>query len=140
MERSSKCDYAKMGTAWLCVYCETVKLTECVNATERVKIRLIIVDTSIQSCVHDVFMMCSWCVHGTNTSSKETCLQDFRVLPLWYVCSWVSNHTMVYYIILLKYICLTLDSAPRMCGPMQKIFACNLIKSMYCANEISIRP
>ena len=25
-----------METAWLCVYCETVKLTECVNATERV--------------------------------------------------------------------------------------------------------
>ena len=25
-----------MKTAWLCVYCETEKLTECVNATERV--------------------------------------------------------------------------------------------------------
>ena len=32
----SKCYYAKMKTAWLCVYCETEKLTECVNATERV--------------------------------------------------------------------------------------------------------
>ena len=37
MKSTSKCDYAKMMTAWLCVYCETEMLTECVNATERVK-------------------------------------------------------------------------------------------------------
>ena len=36
MKSASKCDYAKMRTARLCVYCETEKLTECVNATERV--------------------------------------------------------------------------------------------------------
>ena len=30
--------YAKMETAWLCFYCETEKLTECVNATEIIKI------------------------------------------------------------------------------------------------------
>ena len=37
MKSESKCNYEKMGTAWLCVYCEMEKLTECVNATEKVK-------------------------------------------------------------------------------------------------------
>ena len=36
MRGASKCVNTQMETAWLCVYCETGKLTECVNATERV--------------------------------------------------------------------------------------------------------
>ena len=38
MKSTSKCDYAKMRTALLCVYWETEKLTECVSATERSKL------------------------------------------------------------------------------------------------------
>ena len=38
MKRASRCDYAKMRIARLCVYCETEKLTECVNATVRVNV------------------------------------------------------------------------------------------------------
>ena len=34
------CVNAQMEIVWLCVYCETERLTECVNATERVKIVL----------------------------------------------------------------------------------------------------
>ena len=42
MRSASKCITAHTKTTSKCVYCEMEKLTQCVNATERVKIMLIL--------------------------------------------------------------------------------------------------